>query len=118
MFYYVTPTTQARAVKWHAIFGTDELPVLARQPRRQETRHGQQLAYDLAVSRLHPQAMARLAAYVSRETRRPYTETLAEVRGGWPLVADGLKVVDTAVSGDDRKRPFFVWWPRLAVDAL
>ena len=111
MFYYVTPTTQARAVKWHAIFGTDELPVLARQPRRQETRHGQQLAYDLAVSRLHPQAMARLAAYVSRETRRPYTETLAEVRGGWPLVADGLRVIDTAVSGDDRKRPFFGLWP-------
>ena len=86
-------------------------PVLAREPRRQETRHGQQLAYDLAVSQIHPQALARLAAYVSRETRRPYTETLAEVRGGWPLVADGLKVVDTAVSGDDRKRPFFVWWP-------
>ena len=55
--------------------------------------------------------MENASLYESRKTRRPYTEMLAEVRGGWPLVADGLRVIDTAVSGDDRKRPFFGLWP-------
>lgn len=96
----ITTTSQQRRARWQAIFGADQLPVLAAEPRwqvgRGEFRETEILAYDLDVSRLHWMSAQRAA-----DSLNITIEELASL----PIKATA-DVQVTAVSPDWMIRPF------------
>lgn len=105
---YVKTLSPTRAARWDRIFGADRLPVMAAQPRQQETRGGGSvMAYDLDLAQIDLKARNRLAALLSYRLAISYQEALLEInsRISWPLAGDDLYIEKTAVDS----RPF--WFP-------
>lgn len=65
-----------------------------RGPRWAAFRDGPAWVYDVAVERLHPGQVDRLAAYVARRRRVGYEEAWSLVRAyGLTIRADGVEIV-------------------------
>jgi hypothetical protein len=95
---YVTAVTQQRRAAWERVLGDSELPVCG-PARWQCLQGGEALAYDLDVSRLHDQQLARLGRHIaSQSAGDPAEVAVALARGAVkvPIPAAGVQPVEDA----------------------
>lgn len=124
MTHWITTTDSKRLRQWERIFSTAVLPVMHPRARFVTGEDGRSRpVYDLALSRLHPGQVERLAADVARRTMRPYTDVLREIqaRPSYPITARDCHVVvldspeETALRPSLPFMPASGWYGRLAL---
>lgn len=111
--HFITTSDSRRRGVWLALFGTDQLPVFAAEPRWQclagdwfaapQYAH----AYDLDLQALGETAVDRYAAWVAKRTGREYESVRSELMSvvSVPIKAQNCEVVETAP-----ERPSLFHW--------